>query len=539
METDLHYAGALLNPYLLHDKELADDQDAKQACKRVLTKICKPEEYAKVVKEFMAFRNRDPPFHNMLEPDEQQLSAHAWWDFEGACGKLIAPIAKRILAQTVSSSSCERNWSSYSFVHNKSRNKLKPQRAADLVYVYSNSKVVAASKEHDEKKWYEENMESEDSEAPSLDDEDGEDGEPVFDDGDDTDYNTDNVYDETLGSPNWNNEDVGVIPRDVYEFQSDEDNCGVDEDVPPIGRYVNGTGYLSSQNILADTEDTHVQVAKTNVATFVNDETPLMDEVIRIPKSPSVEVAATEENDKNNDKGGCEVKVHVNVENTSIEVVEVLARKKSGAQKIEQGKSRDVDLCLMESRGSMLPRNDEGMHQSCSDDDKDKTLEEMFGRRSSHPPQCLLKSSNPTTQLLNIGKVIIQGGSGPSQPMVKKFEKVVRKRVMEPFAISPSKKQNASRTPLDACQLDSRMKIKPIRSLREGIGKSLLRAKKEKKGKIRRSSASKEQHDGRRRRSIQSSSDDMEDTSNDEDAGWETRGETSGAEVKGDSDYKP
>ena len=122
--------------------------------------------------------------------------------------------------------------------------------------------------------------------------------------------------------------------------------------------------------------------------------------------------------------------------------------------------------------------------------------------------------------------------------MVKKFEKVVRKRVMEPFAISPSKKQNASRTPLDACQPDSRMKIKPVRSLCEGIGKSLLRAKKEKKEKTRRSSASKEQHD-KRRRSIQSSSDDMEDTSNDKDAGWETRGETSGAEVKGDSDYKP
>jgi hypothetical protein len=45
----------------------------------------------------------------MLDPAEQKLLAHAWWDFEGACGKLIAPIAERILAQPVSSSSCERN----------------------------------------------------------------------------------------------------------------------------------------------------------------------------------------------------------------------------------------------------------------------------------------------------------------------------------------------------------------------------------------------------------------------------------------------
>ena len=85
-ETDLHYAWALLNPYLLHDKELADDTDATEACKRVIMKICKPGEYAMVVKEFVAFRHRTPPFHNMLDPGEQMLSAHAWWDFEGACG---------------------------------------------------------------------------------------------------------------------------------------------------------------------------------------------------------------------------------------------------------------------------------------------------------------------------------------------------------------------------------------------------------------------------------------------------------------------
>jgi len=54
-ETNLHYSRALLNPYLLHDKELANNQDATNACKRVIMKICDPKEYAKVVKEFIAF----------------------------------------------------------------------------------------------------------------------------------------------------------------------------------------------------------------------------------------------------------------------------------------------------------------------------------------------------------------------------------------------------------------------------------------------------------------------------------------------------
>ena len=52
----------------------------------------------------------------------------------------------------MSSSSCEWNWSIYSFVHNKSRNKLQPKRAEDLVCVYTNLKLLAEGKKKDEKK---------------------------------------------------------------------------------------------------------------------------------------------------------------------------------------------------------------------------------------------------------------------------------------------------------------------------------------------------------------------------------------------------
>ena len=42
----------------------------------------------------------------------------------------------------VSSSSCEWNWNSYSFVHNKTWNRLLPFHLKDLVYVYTNSRVL-------------------------------------------------------------------------------------------------------------------------------------------------------------------------------------------------------------------------------------------------------------------------------------------------------------------------------------------------------------------------------------------------------------
>jgi hypothetical protein len=101
----------------------------------------------------------------MLDPKDQKCLAHDWWAFEGACRKLIAPIARQILGQTVSSSSCEQNWSSYSFMQNKSRNRLQPKRAEDLVYIYTNSRLLAKGKEKDEKKWYADNVDSEDSDS--------------------------------------------------------------------------------------------------------------------------------------------------------------------------------------------------------------------------------------------------------------------------------------------------------------------------------------------------------------------------------------
>jgi hypothetical protein len=72
----------------------------------------------------------------------------------------------------VSSSSCERNWSSYSFVHSKARNRLIPSRAEDLVYVYTNSRVLNQNVPFTDEavtEWYRQTVISEDfdSEGPA------------------------------------------------------------------------------------------------------------------------------------------------------------------------------------------------------------------------------------------------------------------------------------------------------------------------------------------------------------------------------------
>jgi len=47
-------------------------------------------------------------------------------------------LAIKLLSQPASPSCCERNWSTYSFIHSVKRNALTPERAEDLVFVNSN-----------------------------------------------------------------------------------------------------------------------------------------------------------------------------------------------------------------------------------------------------------------------------------------------------------------------------------------------------------------------------------------------------------------
>jgi len=56
---------------------------------------------------------------------------------------LLAKVAKRVTSMASSAGACARNWSSYEFIHSKKRNKLSLERANDLVFVFSNLRLMA------------------------------------------------------------------------------------------------------------------------------------------------------------------------------------------------------------------------------------------------------------------------------------------------------------------------------------------------------------------------------------------------------------
>ncbi|KAL6522089.1 hypothetical protein OROMI_031966 [Orobanche minor] len=65
--------------------------------------------------------------------------------------------AKKVLSQPISSSSAERNWSTYSYIHNVKRNRLNSKRADKLVFIHSNVRLLSrfseSYKSGPHKKW--------------------------------------------------------------------------------------------------------------------------------------------------------------------------------------------------------------------------------------------------------------------------------------------------------------------------------------------------------------------------------------------------
>lgn len=75
--------------------------------------------------------------------DRSRLDPLKWWVAYGIGAPLLRPIAIKLLGQVSSSSCCERNWSTYSFIHSAKRNQITPERAEDLVYVHSNLRLLS------------------------------------------------------------------------------------------------------------------------------------------------------------------------------------------------------------------------------------------------------------------------------------------------------------------------------------------------------------------------------------------------------------
>ena len=91
----------------------------------------------------LQFANREGSFGDEWHLDAiKRTNAPMWWKEYGGDTIELQHVATHVLSVAASSGSCERNWSAYDFIHTKHRNHLNPKRAANLVYVYCNMKLI-------------------------------------------------------------------------------------------------------------------------------------------------------------------------------------------------------------------------------------------------------------------------------------------------------------------------------------------------------------------------------------------------------------
>ncbi|XP_043723450.1 uncharacterized protein LOC122670575 [Telopea speciosissima] len=70
-----------------------------------------------------------------------------WWDTNGTSAPTLHAVAMRILGLCCSACGCERNWSTFEFIHTKKRNRLEHQHLNDLAFVQYNRRLQARFQE--------------------------------------------------------------------------------------------------------------------------------------------------------------------------------------------------------------------------------------------------------------------------------------------------------------------------------------------------------------------------------------------------------
>ncbi|CAO2830870.1 unnamed protein product [Amaranthus hypochondriacus] len=126
----------------LDDRTFKDDE-VISGVKSVIQRLEPNMEAAiKALNQIYIYKDKLNSFSNyMAEEGIKHMNPAEWWMNFGESVPELRRIAIRVLSQTTSSSNCDRNWSMWSQVHMKARNRLQYKRLHMIVYLRYNMKL--------------------------------------------------------------------------------------------------------------------------------------------------------------------------------------------------------------------------------------------------------------------------------------------------------------------------------------------------------------------------------------------------------------
>ncbi|XP_028557074.1 uncharacterized protein LOC110108718 [Dendrobium catenatum] len=139
----LHAAAYYLNPQFQYSEKKSSNPEVKLGLYHCMERLI-PEQADRELADLqlVLFRNKEGFFGlNAAKTTISKRSPVEWWIQFGDSTPELQSFAVRVLGLTCSSSGCERNWSTYSQVQTKRRNRLSTLRMNSLVYIMHNKRL--------------------------------------------------------------------------------------------------------------------------------------------------------------------------------------------------------------------------------------------------------------------------------------------------------------------------------------------------------------------------------------------------------------
>ncbi|XP_040945800.1 uncharacterized protein [Gossypium hirsutum] len=145
MHSDLHSAGYFLNPQFQFGVEHSENVliETLEGTRSVIERL-EPsmDTQVRMVNQLLLFRDKHETFGTpQAQRAWKQMNPAEWWMIYGTCVPELQKLAIKVLSQTTSASNCERNWSTFSYIHTKARNRLKYKKLEKLVFTYYNMRL--------------------------------------------------------------------------------------------------------------------------------------------------------------------------------------------------------------------------------------------------------------------------------------------------------------------------------------------------------------------------------------------------------------
>ncbi|RWR71850.1 hypothetical protein CKAN_00003400 [Cinnamomum micranthum f. kanehirae] len=126
----------------------AIDTELRVGLREVLKKLLGVDDSIEAIQEISTYTQRRGGFADPLAMRAiGKMPPADWWTNFGEDTPMLRKAAARILSQVTTSSNYEKNWSTFSLIHTKSRNRLTMQKLNKLVYYHYNLKLRNRTRE--------------------------------------------------------------------------------------------------------------------------------------------------------------------------------------------------------------------------------------------------------------------------------------------------------------------------------------------------------------------------------------------------------